>query len=48
MRLRGASLMQKWKQTAIFTLRLRMLTERTPELLASRFLLAQNGVSFGK
>jgi hypothetical protein len=32
MRLRGASLMQKWKQTAIFTLCFKML----PTLLAAR------------
>ena len=48
MRLRGASLMQKWKRTAIFTLRFKMLTARTPELSAPKFLLAQNGVRFGK
>jgi len=48
MRLRGASLMQKWKQTAIFTLRFKMLTARTPELSAPKILLAQNGVRFGK
>src|SRR6478672_8133297 len=46
--IRGASLMQKWKQTAIFTLRFKMLTARTPELSAPKFLLAQNGVRFGK
>ena len=48
MRLRGASLMQKWKRTAIFTLRFKMLTARTPELSAPKFLLAQNGVRFDK
>ena len=48
MRLRGASLMQKWKRTAIFTLRFKMLTGRTPELSAPKFLLAQNGVRFDK
>jgi hypothetical protein len=40
MRLRGASLMEKWKQTTIFTLRFKMLTARTPELSAPKFLLA--------
>ena len=36
------------KRTAIFTLRFKMLTARTPELSAPKFLLAQNGVRFGK
>jgi hypothetical protein len=39
MRLRAASLMQKWKQTAIFTLRFKILTARTPELSAPKFPL---------
>ena len=48
MRLRSASLMQKWKQTVTFTLRFKMLTARTPEPSAPKFLLAQNGVRFDK
>ena len=48
MRLRGASLMQKWKQTVTFTLRFKMPTARTPEPSAPKFLLAQNGVRFDK
>ena len=48
MRLRAALLTQKWKQTVIFTLRFKMLTARTPELSAPKFLLAQNGVRFDK
>src|SRR6266436_9036316 len=48
MRLRAESLTQKWKQTVTFTLRFKMLTARTPELSAPKFLLAQNGVRFDK
>jgi len=35
MRLRDASLMQTWKQTATFTLRFKILTARTPELVSA-------------
>ena len=44
----AASLTQKWKQTATFTLRLKMPPETTSERLAPRFRLDQSGVRFGK
>jgi len=43
MRLRGASLMQKWKRTATFISRFKMPTETMAELLAPKFRLAQSG-----
>src|SRR5262249_4052174 len=48
MRLPAASLTQKWKQTATYTLRFKTPTARTAELSVQRFLLAQNGVRFDK
>src|SRR5262249_18444227 len=47
-RLQVASLTQKWRQTAIFTLHFKKPTATTSELSAPKFLLDQNGVRFDK
>src|SRR5262249_36982641 len=48
MPLRAASLTQKWKPTAIFTLRFKTPKATTLEQSVPKFPLAQNGVRFGK